>query len=187
MKFARTAIIIQPISDVGILLHLDQSDARADRMDGSCRDVKEIPRPHRFPVHQLLNLARKRRGTQFVSRHRLQCAHAEYCTGLCINDIPAFLLARRQAALLRLRIGRMHLNRELFRCKQPFDKDRQRRAIGSLIPDLANLAPPQITKGCGNIDAPPGLFHEMLVEFHDLRLTKIFRFCTAQTNARGLA
>ena len=67
MKFARSAIIIQPIGNVGILLHLNQSDARADRMDGSCRDVEEVPRLHRLPVHQLLNLARKRRGTQFIS------------------------------------------------------------------------------------------------------------------------
>ena len=42
MKFARTPVIVKPISDVAVLLDLDQADPGPDRMNGVRRDIEEV-------------------------------------------------------------------------------------------------------------------------------------------------
>ena len=53
MQLAAPAIIVKAIGDIGVLLHLDDVNARADRMNSSRRDVKEISRINRKPLHQI--------------------------------------------------------------------------------------------------------------------------------------
>ena len=45
VQLARPAIVVQAIGDVRILLHLDQRQPGADRVDGVRRQVDEIARP----------------------------------------------------------------------------------------------------------------------------------------------
>ena len=57
MKFARPAIIVKPIGDVGMLLYFAERKPRADGVDCAHRDEECIAGVHVHPVQQLLNLS----------------------------------------------------------------------------------------------------------------------------------
>src|SRR3546814_9007970 len=57
MQLARTSVIIKPISDVAVLLNLDQRDSCADRVDCPGRKVEKVSGPHFVPCQQLLDRA----------------------------------------------------------------------------------------------------------------------------------
>src|SRR3546814_17591806 len=58
MQFARAAIIVETIGRLAVLLHLDQRQPRADRMDRARGNIEEIARLDGLPVEQLLEIGR---------------------------------------------------------------------------------------------------------------------------------
>lgn len=65
MQFARTAIIIEPIGHVIILLDFHQCHAPADRVHRSCRTIIEATGLDGLPFHQRFDAAIQSRGAQF--------------------------------------------------------------------------------------------------------------------------
>src|SRR3546814_19721330 len=57
MQFARAAIIVETIGRLAVLLHLDQRQPRADRMDRARGNIEEIARLAGLPVEQWLDTA----------------------------------------------------------------------------------------------------------------------------------
>src|SRR3546814_11915816 len=67
-----------------------------------CGNEEEITRLDIFPVHQLLDLAIKRRRAQFFPGKPSRQADTQLRIGFRIQYVPAFLLAAGKAAFPRL-------------------------------------------------------------------------------------
>ncbi|KXU29271.1 hypothetical protein A0J57_24335 [Sphingobium sp. 22B] len=90
MQFARTPIIIEPISHVIILLNFHQHHAAAYRMHCSGGYLVEAARLYGFPLHQCFNAAVMSGGAQFLGRKIPTHADTEPRIRGCIQHIPAF-------------------------------------------------------------------------------------------------
>jgi hypothetical protein len=55
MKLAPSAIIVEAVRRVRVLLNLDQRQPAADRVDGARRDIIEVASADRAPVEQLFD------------------------------------------------------------------------------------------------------------------------------------
>src|SRR3990167_5319340 len=180
VKFARPSVVIKPVSNVAVLLKLDQRDTGADRVDGPGRNVEEVSGPHFVPCQQLLDrtvdsrrpeLPRAKRGieTDRYARVRLR-----------IENIPALLLARHSGRCLsgtRVDLDRKFLagekifDQQCGNCRRRFEPDsansrawravETRRQVGS-PPDLLDrvggqqyahlpLAPPSWPTFCADL------------------------------------
>src|SRR5690348_17976880 len=69
VQLARTPVIVQPISDVGVLLELQQRDAGADGMDRPGGNEEKIAGGDRTPIDELLDRAVERGAAQLLGRN----------------------------------------------------------------------------------------------------------------------
>ena len=93
MQFARTAVVIEPVGDVAVLLHLDQADPGADRVDRVRGDVEEVPRADIMPFQQFLDAAVQRGGAHRGGIDRLAETDGQARARFGGDHQPAFLLA----------------------------------------------------------------------------------------------
>src|SRR3546814_38502 len=80
MQFARTAVIIEAIGAIDVLLHLDERQAGADGMDGPRWIVEEIAGASGSPVKHRLDASVQRSSPQRVGIARLPKTDAEFGT-----------------------------------------------------------------------------------------------------------
>src|SRR5437764_4544425 len=95
VKFAWSAVIVEAIRYVRILLELEQRDSGADRVDRARRNEDEIAGCDGTPLHQLLDRAVERGCTQMIFANGSLHTQPERRIGLGIEDVPAFALALR--------------------------------------------------------------------------------------------
>src|SRR5439155_12170588 len=98
----------------GILLEFEERDSGADRVDRARRNEDEVAGRDGPPVDQLLDRPIERRRAQNVAVDFAFQTEPECRAGLGIEDVPALALAVSEAALTRLLVVRMHLDRKPF-------------------------------------------------------------------------
>jgi hypothetical protein len=125
VQLTGTAVVVEPIGDIRILLQLEQGQAAADGMDGSRRHQEEIAAGCRTPIDQLLDLSIEGGEPQFLPGYLTPKAEPDDRAGFGIEHVPTFRLAARHSAGTSLLIVRMDLNRQWFTGKQVFRKQRQ--------------------------------------------------------------
>jgi len=124
-------------------------------MDCSGRNIEKIAGLNWFPVDQLFNFAKHCGGAQFGWTDVFDQTNAEHRIRLCIEDIPAFFFAMRQALAAGEAIIRVHLNRELLAREQIFDHQAQRYSFRWLEPDFTNLFFGLAAKKLWQVKLPP--------------------------------
>ena len=158
MQFARTAIVIEPVGNVAVLLNLDQTDPGTDRMDRAGRNIEEIAGPDLVPFEQLLDRTVQCGGADLISTGTLEKPDSQRRAGIGRDHQPAFFLALAAQSLRKsLRVRGMSLDRELFRREDIFDQQalqRRRR----LEPHLADPLPGGRDKRRGELILAPRLF-----------------------------
>ncbi len=142
MEFTRTTVVVQTISNIGILLYFDERNTCTDGMDSTRRYVEEIAFLDRMPHEQIFNRAVYCGSYQCFSVNWDLEAGRELRLRFRINDKPALVLAAPAAAILfshgpSLIIRRVDLNRQLLVCENIFDKKRLQMCRG-VKPDLAD-------------------------------------------------
>ena len=124
-------------------------------------EVEEIAGLDGLPIEQLLDAAVERGVAQLRLFDRRLRPERDRRTGLGTEDQPAFVLAARQSAVMRLRVVGVDLYGQLFAGEQIFDQLIGRRVAGRLEPYFANrfAARRGIAKRGPQFTPPPGLFH----------------------------
>src|SRR5947208_6459030 len=114
MQLARAAIIVEPVSRVGILLGFEQYAVRTNGVNCTCVDVDHVPWLYWNPVQQFFHVLTMNRRLHFrATRSALQSkSHFGLRRGL--EHIPAFGLSAGQANLPRTFVVRMYLHRKLI-------------------------------------------------------------------------
>src|SRR3546814_11455915 len=108
MQFARTAVIIEGIGAIDVLLHLDERQAGADGMDGPRWIVEEIAGASGSPVKHRLDASVQRSSPQRVGIARLPKTDAEFGTRIGPKDQPDLIPSARKARLPRRLTARAH-------------------------------------------------------------------------------
>ena len=91
MQLAWSAIVIEAVCGIAVLLNLDQADARADSVHGIGGDIEEIAWLHWLPPQPMFDLS--------IQRSSAECgfvilpleSDAEARSRLGVEDQPAFL------------------------------------------------------------------------------------------------
>src|SRR5207237_2998559 len=167
VQFAETPVIEQPIRDIRILLKLQQRDARTNRMNGAGRNEVKLARGNAVPVDKLFDCAVSCRDAHLFGRKLIGQSQSKRRCWLSIENVPALALAASEAALARLLVVRVDLDRQAFAREDVFCQERQ-VVYGTRIlePDLANASAvrgPECSRDC---IAPPRFFDLMLLELH---------------------
>jgi tRNA-specific 2-thiouridylase len=152
VQFARTAVIIQPVGDIAVLLDFDQANAGADGVDRAGGNVEEIARSRRMPFEQVLDGAIERGGAHRLRTQWFDEADPQPRAGFCARHQPAFLLA---APAKGLRVGRMDLDRKSLAGKDVFDQQLLDLG-GGFEPDLPDPRSRRCHEGGRKLLAPPG-------------------------------
>lgn len=154
MQFARAAIIIQPVSDIAVLLHFEQADSAADRVHRVGRNVEEVSSGPFMPGQHALDGSMERRGSHRLGIDRFAETRGDPRPGLCVEDQPALLLALPTDALcLCLCVVGMGLDRQPLAGEDVFDQ--QFGEFGRRFePDFTNPLPAGATNGSGNSSRP---------------------------------
>ena len=95
MQFPRAPVIVKPVRDIRVLLHLDQREPGPDRMNRSGRGKKAIARPNVNPVEQLLDFTARRGLRQSLGRNGLAQTDGNLGAGIRTQDVPHLRLAAR--------------------------------------------------------------------------------------------
>src|SRR5689334_25231640 len=111
MQFARATEVVEPVSDVRVLLNLQQGDPAADGMDRTRRHEEEVPTAGSPPVHIFLDRPAERRLAQLLRRKAMLQPEPDYCIRFRVCDVPALGLSAREATRARLLVVRMDLDR----------------------------------------------------------------------------
>ena len=104
--------VVDAVGGVAGLLDLGHHDARAERMDTTCRDEKHIVFLHLLVVEHRLQLIVFQYVGIVHSRHLAVEAHDEFGVFVGLHHIPHLGLAVAQTALLGQLVIGMHLHRE---------------------------------------------------------------------------
>src|SRR3546814_14894272 len=97
MALGGTALIMEAIGAIDVLLHRDESQAWPDGMDGPRWFVEEIAGASGSPVKHRLDASVQRSSPQRVGIARLPKTDAEFGTRIGRKDQPAFILSARKA------------------------------------------------------------------------------------------
>src|SRR5579863_735193 len=95
MKLARAAVIVEPISDVGMLLDFAQREAAADGVDRAGRDEERIACFHLYPVEQSFDLTADRNFAQSLGADGFAETDGETRTRFGAHHTPHLSLAAR--------------------------------------------------------------------------------------------
>ncbi len=166
MQLARAAVVVEAVGDVGVLLDLDDRAAAADRMHRVGRDVEEVAGPDRVPHEHVLDRAVERRAAHRFGVDRLPEADSQRRPGFGVDHQPAFLLAlAAETHRLGLRVGRVHLDRQLVAGEQVLDQQ-LRQVRRRHEPDLTDPLAGGRLEGRGQQVLPPRFFDGLRFEQH---------------------
>ena len=93
MELAGSAVIVEPVGEVEILLDLDQRDAAADGVDRAGGRIEDVALAHRPPVEQPLDAAVERGGAQRVARDLAGQPEPDHGARLGVDHEPGLVLA----------------------------------------------------------------------------------------------
>src|SRR3546814_11530903 len=108
MQFARTAVIIEAIGAIDVLLHLDERQAGADGMDGPRWILEELAGASGPPVKHRLDASVQRSSPPRVGIERLPKTDAEFGPRIVRKDQTAFILSPRISRLPPLSVLRVN-------------------------------------------------------------------------------
>ena len=111
-----SAIVVDPVGDVGILLHLRNDDALADGVQGSCRDEEHIALFHRHRIEYFGQRVFPDALGKFLFGNFMGKAVVQEGTRLGVQHIPHLGLAVLALVLQRVGVGGMHLNGQIVFC-----------------------------------------------------------------------
>ena len=162
MQFARSSIVVEPVGDVFILLHLDQGDAAADGVDRAGGYVVEASASDRLPVDHLFDRSVERGGPKGVGADFARQADAEARIPFRLQHMPAFGFAASKPPSLRLSVIGMDLDRQPLAGEKIFDQQRLRHVVGRGEPDFADALVRRRAIARRNVVSPPRLFDDMM-------------------------
>ena len=135
MQFARAAVVVEPIGDVGVLLDFTQREPAADGVNCAGGDEKSVARLHFHPVQQLLDFAAQRCRSQTLAADWFPKSDGELRARIGAQDVPHFGFPARILVRGGEIVVGMHLHRQALGSE---DKLHQQREIG-LKPHFADL------------------------------------------------
>ena len=168
MQFSRTAVVVQAIRDVAVLLHFDKGEAAADGVDGAGRHEVGVAGLRPAPRDLVLDGAAHRGGARRVGRHGFDEAQADLGVWRGGKHMPRLGLAERLVMRLRVLIVGMHLDREARGREEELQQERTAVAAdvasenlrGARRDDLAQRAP---VPGRRPVVSEPGLADRLAV------------------------
>ena len=121
--FIPTAVIIEPIGDVGGLLHLADETPRADGVHRTRRKEIRVPLPHGYPVQDLHERIVRDPAAQLLGRDVAVEPDVNTRALLRVQNIPHLALAVLPLHGERILVGGMHLYGEILLGVDELDHD----------------------------------------------------------------
>src|SRR5699024_6433441 len=133
--FADSAVVVNPVSDVGVLLDLCHQNALADGMDGPRLDKENVAFLYRYLVEYFqksvfLNALCKLFPADLPFKSMVQEGSL-----IGIHHIPHLCLAILSLMFQRIRVIRMHLDREIILRVNKLYKNRKILKTGAVRPE----------------------------------------------------
>ena len=125
MKLAPTAVVVQTVRYVGLLLHFAKRNTGPDGVHGSRRNEERVAGPGFHPVQQLHDLAADGRSAQALPGDFLAKSHGNPGSRCSAQDMPHLRLAAGVLMNPGELVAGMNLHGEIFLGEDEFHQKRQ--------------------------------------------------------------
>ena len=114
MERATSAVIVNAIAHVRILLNLGEQNPLPDRVNRPRRNKNHIAAPRRFSVENFKQRIIFNAGNKLITRNFLIEAAIQQRIFVGVEDVPHFIFAELPLVIQSIIIGRMHLHGKIF-------------------------------------------------------------------------
>ena len=131
--FSHSSIVVNTISDVGILLNLRKENIFSYGMEGACFDEEHVTFVNRCLMQHRQQVVLPDPSLKLLSANFVFKAKIQKGVRRGVHDIPHLRLPVLILIFLRIGVIRMYLNRQVVPCIDQFGQDRKIGEFGAIF------------------------------------------------------